>query len=715
MNKIIIFTIASIITVLLPSCKKEGLPDPQKGQNLKSYFKSYNWAEDEKKFFSLDNHIPNQITHRSLEVVAYHPLLIRAYNEIADQNARYSFTRNILTKVGYPLWNQTFIYNNRSNHENFVAIPLVQNDTNIVSGLIVVTFRSNGTIINGITRQEVLQIGRGNTKSKLGYAKNMLKFEHNLFNGLSPDLEEACCELQQQYEENTGTQESVPCGWIEVDLCYDEYTNSSWTGGLHNLPPHLDHDLDGIPNESDQDWYDWSNRNNVTQAEFQAHIEQWWEDHYEQQFGDYDTFWQDPEGWFSANYNGGDWNQFWEDIGDFFDDLESDLGNIFDGIGHFFGDLWDDFWDHDHGPGCYDFGHGITGETHIGNRSIICNWYYINDCPSNFYPWWTFPDGFSDEAVFNDRLLNYWEAELKNKIDYLDLHDIAEGCDPWSQDFEACVEQKYYLARRAALSDIIDNNDITEFDLDALDYLTQNCNYSNDFEDCVSEIYTNQINWYYEDIDGGLDYQTQGATWDNHNPINPQTLPTLSAFNNGVPRTADNKHWLYGADNLYELVGGDVEQIRHNDVANGEPNPTSNTCSIRVSIALNASGVTIPHIFSDDNSDGIQDNGESDITVEGADGKYYFLRAEFLIEYCLAVFPQPDITVTREQIQNGATPISSFGENQGIYMMFPYSGSNWAASGHCDYLYKVPDKSIYHTTSGFQWNWVGTAYLWILE
>ncbi len=49
-------------------------------------------------------------------------------------------------------------------------------------------------------------------------------------------------------------------------------------------------------------------------------------------------------------------------------------------------------------------------------------------------------------------------------------------------------------------------------------------------------------------------------------------------------------------------------------------------------------------------------------------------------------------------------------------MMFPYAGSNWDASGHCDYLYQQnPETLTYKTTSGFKWEWVGVAYLWILE
>ncbi len=400
---------------------------------------------------------------------------------------------------GYPLWNHTYVYNNRTNHENVVAIPLVQSDTSIVAGLIVVTFQPSGVIINGITRQEVFLIDEGNTKSKLGYATNMYKFEDNIFGEASEAMEEACCELQQKFatDPETGV---VPCAWVEIELCYDELTNSSWVGGLHNIPPHLDHDLDGIPNDQDQDWYEWSTRYNVSQLDFQDHIIEWWEDNYENQYGDYELFWEDPEDWYDENSVALnlDWDEFWDDIADFFDDLSGGLGDIFDDIGGFFGNLWDDIWD-DGGYGCYDW--GIDAETPIESRTIICNWFYIYDCPTLTNPWWTFHEGFADADVFRDRVNDYWRIELMDKIDFWDLYSIAQGCDPWSIDFEQCVQYKYTLARRTALTNIISYYNITEYDLNQLDELTLDCHYTG-FEDCVLEIYMTHFNWYFEDIDG---------------------------------------------------------------------------------------------------------------------------------------------------------------------------------------------------------------------
>lgn len=48
-------------------------------------------------------------------------------------------------------------------------------------------------------------------------------------------------------------------------------------------------------------------------------------------------------------------------------------------------------------------------------------------------------------------------------------------------------------------------------------------------------------------------------------------------------------------------------------------------------------------------------------------------------------------------------------------MMIKDPNINWAASGHCDYLFKVENKEIWKTTTGFQWPYVGDAYLWVLH
>ncbi|NCD71614.1 T6SS effector amidase Tae4 family protein [Mucilaginibacter agri] len=76
------------------------------------------------------------------------------------------------------------------------------------------------------------------------------------------------------------------------------------------------------------------------------------------------------------------------------------------------------------------------------------------------------------------------------------------------------------------------------------------------------------------------------------------------------------------------LVGGEVQQLYIN-------NGYVNACALRVSIALNKSGIAIPHI--------------QDHTFQGADGKYYFLSAAKLFHYLKKVFPTPDIDMNTSQ------------------------------------------------------------------
>ncbi|MBK9736517.1 MAG: hypothetical protein IPO92_16780 [Saprospiraceae bacterium] len=138
---------------------------------------------------------------------------------------------------------------------------------------------------------------------------------------------------------------------------------------------------------------------------------------------------------------------------------------------------------------------------------------------------------------------------------------------------------------------------------------------------------------------------------------------------------------------------------------------------MKVSIALNGAGVNIPHIWSDNNSNGIKDAGEKDFTIPDNDGNYYFLNAELLISYLLEVFPAPTVTVNGSDLGNGATPESSFGSNQGIYGMLPVDPIGFGASGHCDIWRDDPitPAIIYGCGAGCYWESIDIAYFWKLD
>lgn len=167
----------------------------------------------------------------------------------------------------------------------------------------------------------------------------------------------------------------------------------------------------------------------------------------------------------------------------------------------------------------------------------------------------------------------------------------------------------------------------------------------------------------------GQDWIYDEEYWDNPNlTFPPQQLPTYECFSQNFPRNPDGS-FMYGADNVYELAGGDVLQVRENDVeeanAQGRSPRTNNTCALKVSIALNECGINIPYIPGS--------------TIQGEDGGYYFLNAEALNNWMKLTFPAPAF----ECWQNSSTDVhSEINGDTGIVisMYGPGSGS----TGHAD-------------------------------
>jgi len=217
-------------------------------------------------------------------------------------------------------------------------------------------------------------------------------------------------------------------------------------------------------------------------------------------------------------------------------------------------------------------------------------------------------------------------------------------------------------------------------------------------------------NWYIDNIDSGQEYSISGGfDWSKHSPVTSQSLLSYSGFFNAYPK--QNGELLEGAANIFNLLNGPIR-----DLFDDYPN-LRNVCALKVSIALNGAGVDIPFIFQDDNSNGIKEVSESSFTIPDDNGNYYFLNAELLIKYMLEVFPTPSVTVNGDDLQNGATPETSFGLNNGIYGMLPLDVNYFGASGHCDiWLPKSGSSPVYNECgAGCHWGFVDVAYLWILN
>ena len=97
-------------------------------------------------------------------------------------------------------------------------------------------------------------------------------------------------------------------------------------------------------------------------------------------------------------------------------------------------------------------------------------------------------------------------------------------------------------------------------------------------------------NWFMGQSEG-RDFEYDEQYWENPSLTFPQqNLPTYNDFFNAYPKNQDGS-WMVGADNVYAYVGGSVQQARITYRTR-----TENTCALKVSIALNGAGITIPNI-----------------------------------------------------------------------------------------------------------------------
>nr|WP_315191501.1 T6SS effector amidase Tae4 family protein [uncultured Flavobacterium sp.] len=182
--------------------------------------------------------------------------------------------------------------------------------------------------------------------------------------------------------------------------------------------------------------------------------------------------------------------------------------------------------------------------------------------------------------------------------------------------------------------------------------------------------FKNQFMGLSEGQDGTYD----AAYWDNPNlTFQKQNLPSWSNFEASFPKDTNP---LYDTpEKMYKSIGGTI--------ATFYSGPNTNTCAIRLSKALNYSGVIIPNIPGQ--------------TYIGADGKFYFKAAYQINLWMRKTFgTNPATTTTPFNSQhveytgaqagiNGINLPSLLNGKKGIYSIYS-SNFNWA-SGHADLLY----------------------------
>jgi len=178
-------------------------------------------------------------------------------------------------------------------------------------------------------------------------------------------------------------------------------------------------------------------------------------------------------------------------------------------------------------------------------------------------------------------------------------------------------------------------------------------------------------NWFMGKPEGSENLDVRDSDfWNDPNLSFPQqNLPSFDDFKNACPSKSTS------ASTLCNTIGGEILTLYNNIVVQGKK---MNTCSIRISRALNYSGITIPNVPG---------------TKLGSDGKYYFTFANDLNKWMRLTFGvNPSnlkhirITVTQGGI-NGVNFPNYIKGKKGIYTMVAKSEilDTWG-TGHADLL-----------------------------
>ena len=447
-------------------CKKDNTT-PSKQKSIETQIPytqdDYAWNPQEEKFFSLSNDISSETQDLNASQFIFHPRVLKSRHEIAQQNSEHHFVEGISGAVGLPAWKKSFVYDN--GNENAVIIPLIQNEEEKINGLIMVHENDNGEFIfQSKTRQQIIfSDSISYVRQNVGLAKWMILYEHELF-GTDPDSEltEAYCKLLADYD-HLEPEAYDPCAGYFVYVCRETYTQTVWVGGIDPG----DIQIYG-PDIDDQD-----------REDFQEDFQEWLDENYQDM--DYD---------YGEDF--GAYEDYWEDVMDFFEDAFDQFADFFEDVWDWFGDRWDDIGNFfDDGPDCpWD---PIRGE--LGDRSVDCNFFYVYPCVHD--PWWQFPFGTDDDAVLRFRLANLYETHstLSCQIDFLDLEQMAinAGLDPWSWDFELNVLQYLDAARDDAIEgfllDIEDSYRIPSYYSSPISEASICCNLSDEenFSSCVMD------------------------------------------------------------------------------------------------------------------------------------------------------------------------------------------------------------------------------------
>ena len=269
--------------------------------------------------------------------------------------------------------------------------------------------------------------------------------------------------------------------------------------------------------------------------------------------------------------------------------------------------------------------------------------------------------GASSASGISTSPTNMSEADQKKKKFMMQLTGEQSQClDELPDD----VEETLLGLLNVQLVEDCDGNTITEeqqFET-AEEQLSSLC--GSNSEEAIAQFQ----NWFSTPREG-KDGNYDTTFWENPNLTFPQqNLPSFSDFDTAYPRI--------DGEQLAQLVGGDVLQLYTQ-----YPNVVRGFCALKVSRALNYSGVTIPNIVTTNNIPG---------TVLGNDGKYYFLNAKALNKWMQKTFGTGLLNPNHLRIRgcdggsNGINFPSLTSGLKGIYSMVS-TNPQWA-SGHADLI-----------------------------
>lgn len=194
-----------------------------------------------------------------------------------------------------------------------------------------------------------------------------------------------------------------------------------------------------------------------------------------------------------------------------------------------------------------------------------------------------------------------------------------------------------------------------------------------------------------EGSDGVNDYDVN--YWNDPNlSIQQQTLPNYTDFYLAYPKNPNG--FELEAPGVFNLVGGTPKALRDASLSDSDPNNNNtynNACALRVSRALNYSGVIIPEVSG---------------TYKGGDGKNYFLSAASLFAWMKKAFPPNPFNSISLNSSNsgpyGAGYANALAGSKGIYIMIPnYPGASYfGASGHAGLHANTPVTHYYFNATG---------------